>query len=213
MFHIILFVLFPCLSICPSVLKSWLRCWLVSVSSFMAVRFRQLIAAGHSMGGSQAELFSACANRHLNDDHQAQPEVTLFIDFSIIVQWYSWFSIPTCPRISCVEVAGCVGRSKAGDFRDQEADWDESVPFRTGKDRLAAADVGPPKKCPGAGHFPPKPRKQAVPGRFSFFFELGKGKWHWHDVETLLLKGCFQEWWIQKAWRKGAFFWPEALVN
>ena len=28
---------------------------------------RQLITAGHSMGGAQAELFSACANRHRPD--------------------------------------------------------------------------------------------------------------------------------------------------
>ena len=30
----------------------------------------QLIAAGHSMGGSQAELFSACANRDLKGNEE-----------------------------------------------------------------------------------------------------------------------------------------------
>ncbi|CAL1171362.1 unnamed protein product [Cladocopium goreaui] len=56
--------------------KEKLMAMLESDDFDQAIRVRlpycsKLIAAGHSMGGSQAELFSACANRHLKENEEA----------------------------------------------------------------------------------------------------------------------------------------------
>lgn len=49
----------------------FLQCITRSVQSQKVHCFGQLVTAGHSMGGAQAELFSACANRGPPSGEQA----------------------------------------------------------------------------------------------------------------------------------------------